>query len=113
MTDIERARKYAAKIFDARARKYPRSATMERHHAKVIRQGEGDEYDATQSALLAIQSERERAKGLVATLKDIAWQHVGSEMSSDEESAADYQGAYEIIVNMACKALAELEAGND
>jgi hypothetical protein len=69
MTDIERAREYAAKVFDARAKKYPRSVTMERHHAKVIRQCEGDDYDNVQSALLAIQSERERAKVLVEALQ--------------------------------------------
>jgi len=53
---IEQAREFAASVFDARARKagHPASITMERHHAKVIRQGDGDDYDAVQAALLAL-----------------------------------------------------------
>lgn len=51
------AREAAALAFDARARKsaHPATITMERHHAKVIRQGEGDDYDAVQAALIAIE----------------------------------------------------------
>jgi len=52
------------------------------------------------------QSERERAKVLVEALRDIARQHLTSEMSTEEEDAGDYEGAYEIIVNVSRKALA-------
>lgn len=51
-----RAREAAAQVFDARARKakHPESAALERHHAKVIRQDEGDDYDAVQAARIAL-----------------------------------------------------------
>jgi hypothetical protein len=54
---LAQAREAAAQAFDARANKagHPDTVTMERHHAKVIRQGEGDDYDAVQSALIALR----------------------------------------------------------
>ena len=74
MTDEEKmklAREYAAKTFDARSRKFPNSATMERYHAKVIRQGEGDDYDAVQSALAAINALAPRLEEAEKLLREV------------------------------------------
>lgn len=59
---IQADREAAALVFDARARRasHPASVTMERHHAKVVRAGEGDCYDAVQAAAIARLAERER-----------------------------------------------------
>ena len=53
---LAEAREAAALAFDARARKasHPEVVTLERHHAKVIRAGEGVNYDAVQAALIAL-----------------------------------------------------------
>lgn len=56
MIEVTQAdRDAAASVFDVRARKaeHPASVTIERHHAKVIRAGEGDNYDAVQAAAVA------------------------------------------------------------
>jgi len=107
MSDIERARVIACQT--------------------ILLYGEGGEHEqldavegkiwndhpALQSALLAIQSERERANVLVEALRDIARQHLTAEMSTDEDAAADYEGVYEIIVTISRKALAAYGDGHE
>ena len=99
MTDEEKmklAREYAAKTFDARSRKFPNSATMERHHAKVIRQGEGDDYDAVQSALAAINAlapRLEEAEDLLRCCVDKGHSYESEGMLHDMVHAFLKQGA--------------------
>lgn len=54
---LDIARKAAALVFDERTKKagHPATAGMERYYAKVIRAGEGDGFDAVQSALIAVR----------------------------------------------------------
>lgn len=68
---LAEAREAAALAFDARVRKagHPTTVTMERHHAKVIRAGEGDEYDAVQAAVIALTR---RAGGVAGAVERLA-----------------------------------------
>jgi len=80
MTDEEKmklARECAARTFDARSIKFPNSVIMERYHAKVIRQCEGDDYDAVQSALAAINALAPRLEEAEKLLREISEQSDG------------------------------------
>lgn len=59
---LKLARSVAGKVFRERARKVSGERyLLEMHYAKVIEQGDGDDYDAVQSALAAILEVTERA----------------------------------------------------
>ncbi len=85
---LAEAREAAALAFDVRARKasHPEVATLERDHAKVIRAGEGDEYDAVQAAVIALTR---RAGGDAIPAKEAfdAWRR--AQPSGDERFPYD------------------------
>lgn len=60
-----RARSCAAQVFDALARRasHPEVAALNRSYATRIRAGEADDFDAVQSALLALTSAEARSRG--------------------------------------------------
>jgi hypothetical protein len=75
----QEAREAAAQVFDARAKKngHPEVSALERYHAKRIRQGNGDDYDAVQAAQLGIQRGREQAAVIADEQADFHTLEVG------------------------------------
>lgn len=114
---IERAREIAASVFDARARKAsnPTSATMERHYAKVIRQGEGDDFDVMHGVLLALaappttrgeEAERSAVVGWLRHQSDLG-ANIGIEAEKGSTKRAAYGGGSYALK----RAADEIEAG--
>lgn len=72
---LDIARKAAALVFDERTKKagHPATAGMERYYAKVIRAGEGDGFDAVQSALIAVRLATAEAASGAGEREGLTW----------------------------------------